>query len=125
MMTLAIAQGRIPSLVEQARERFNAIEALATRLERADLSCSPVNNRAYAEYQGGELRPGPGLGRPAHPRCSRESGDEPYLPYLDTIASIQVAVGQIDEAIETLRAGARRADRSSTPRSPTPGPSAC
>ncbi|GAA4359531.1 tetratricopeptide repeat-containing diguanylate cyclase [Angustibacter luteus] len=102
MMTLAIAQGRIPSLAEQARERFNAIEQLSTRMERPDLILLTVNNRAYAEYQGGELD----LALVSADRLTRllaESGEEPYLPYLDTIASIQVAVGQIVEAIETLR----------------------
>ena len=113
-MLLAIAQGRIPSLADSARERFESIERLTVRLERADLLLATVNNRAYAEYQGGSMEYALVAANRLRTLLA-QSGSEPYLPYLDTIASVQVAVGEFAEAICTLSPVRDQQVRTDTP----------
>lgn len=101
-MTLSIAQGRIPSLVNQAREGFASVEAMAKRLGRHDLELTTVNNVAYAQYQCGELESALEAANRLRDMCA-QAGAEPFMPYLDTMASIQVAAGRYEEAVQTLQ----------------------
>jgi two-component system, cell cycle response regulator len=101
LMALAIAQARIPTLVESAFAGFVAAERLAAAIAPPDVHLMIVNNQAYTRFKAGDLDNAQRAVERLHELSSKYA--EPLDPViLDTVARVAAARGDYEAAEHIL-----------------------
>lgn len=97
LMTLAVAQSRIPNLVSRACQGFADVEVLMAQINEPARHLMLVNNQAYTAYLAGDLAgASTAVNRLIALSASYEFDLDPVI--LDTVARIAAAQGRHDEA---------------------------
>ena len=100
VLTLADAYGDTGALAE-ARERYEQAERLSAAVDEVWWRMRVLNNRAFTEYEAGDLEAADRTIRRLL-TLAAEHGVDPDLHAVDTIGRVQLATGRVAEAVDTL-----------------------